>query len=317
MYSNDSMTPITALNYTDSLNKYYIKRDDLLPFSFGGNKVRIANEYFKDLIEKGYDTIISYGNTRSNLNRVIANMSNSLGITCYIVSSADDSGELVESYNTKIIDLMNTKVVYCQKNKVAETIQKILTETRNQGKKPYYINGNEFGKGNEKVPVKAYVKVYKEILEQEKNLGIDFDYIFHASGTGITQAGLVSGNILSKNEKNIVGISIARNKSGGKKAVLNNISVYLEKDITEGSFDESVIFEDKYLSGGYSMYNKEIVSLVNNILITDGVPLDYTYTGKAFWGMTQFINEKNIENANILFIHTGGTPLFFDDLKNN
>lgn len=34
MYSNDSMTPITALNYTDSLNKYYIKRDDLLPFSF-------------------------------------------------------------------------------------------------------------------------------------------------------------------------------------------------------------------------------------------------------------------------------------------
>ena len=31
--------------------------------------------------------------------------------------------------------------------------------------------------------------------------------------------------------------------------------------------------------------------------------------------MKKYIAENNIKNKNILFIHTGGTPLFFDDLR--
>jgi len=31
--------------------------------------------------------------------------------------------------------------------------------------------------------------------------------------------------------------------------------------------------------------------------------------------MTNFIKENMITNSNILFIHTGGTPLFFDDMQ--
>ena len=30
-------------------NELYIKRDDLLPFSMGGNKVRIAEAFFQDM----------------------------------------------------------------------------------------------------------------------------------------------------------------------------------------------------------------------------------------------------------------------------
>lgn len=39
------MTPITPIQGYGE-NSFYIKRDDLLPFSFGGNKVRIAQEFF-------------------------------------------------------------------------------------------------------------------------------------------------------------------------------------------------------------------------------------------------------------------------------
>ena len=47
----------------------------------------------------------------------------------------------------------------------------------------------------------------------------------------------------------------------------------------------------------------------------DGIPLDTTYTGKGYWGMKEYIKENEITGKNILFIHTGGTPLFFDDLE--
>ena len=42
-----------------------------------------------------------------------------------------------------------------------------------------------------------------------------------------------------------------------------------------------------------------------------------TYTGKAFYGMVRYLEEHQIHNKNILFLHTGGTPLFFDFLEEN
>ena len=40
--------------------------------------------------------------------------------------------------------------------------------------------------------------------------------------------------------------------------------------------------------------------------------MDGTYTGKAFLGMEHYIEEHQISGKKILFIHTGGTPLFYD-----
>ena len=51
------------------------------------------------------------------------------------------------------------------------------------------------------------------------------------------------------------------------------------------------------------------------MLRCNGIPLDPTYTGKAFWGMLQYLKDHGIRGKRILFLHTGGTPLFFDLLK--
>ena len=72
--------------------------------------------------------------------------------------------------------------------------------------------GNEYGKGNEEVLVRAYVKVYNEIIRQAKKEGILFDVIFLATGTGMTQAGLIAGKQMSGGNERIVGISVAREK---------------------------------------------------------------------------------------------------------
>lgn len=72
-------TPISKLK-TDLLGlNLYIKRDDLLPYSFGGNKARIAWEFYNDMDTKGFDCMIGYGNARSNLSRVLANVNSIRG----------------------------------------------------------------------------------------------------------------------------------------------------------------------------------------------------------------------------------------------
>ena len=81
---NFSPTPIQPIQLEE--NNIYMKRDDLLPFSFGGNKVRISYEYIKNLKENNYTCMVAYGNSRSNLCRAIANICYIYKIDCYVIS---------------------------------------------------------------------------------------------------------------------------------------------------------------------------------------------------------------------------------------
>lgn len=314
MLNQSYVTPIHSLNYKNSKNTIYIKRDDLIPFSFGGNKVRIAEQYFKDMRRKKCNCIIAYGNSRSNLSRVIANMSKVKGLPCYVISPSDDSGERVETSNSKIVRSLGANIIECDKKNVSQTVENVIADCKKNGLNPYYIYGNIYGKGNEKTAVQAYVEAYEEIKSYEKINNISFDYIFHASGTGMTQAGLISGKLLKGDIRNIIGISIARNKEIGSKVIANNILEYLN-DKGNLLSEDDIIFNDKYVLDGYGKYNEKIVKIIKDVLSENGVPLDTTYTGKAFWGMTQYLKEKSIDGRKILFIHTGGTPLFFDQLE--
>ncbi|MFC5465579.1 1-aminocyclopropane-1-carboxylate deaminase/D-cysteine desulfhydrase [Lederbergia graminis] len=306
-------TPIYKLNYSINNNRLFIKRDDLLPFSFGGNKVRIAQKYFEDMNRNNYDCIIAYGNSRSNLCRVIANMSKSKGIPCYVISPADDSGERHESNNSIIVEKMGARIIPCLKTNVSQTVTAVIDECKKEGLNPYYIYGDIFGKGNEKVAVQAYAEVFFEVKKQEQELGLEFDYIFLACGTGTTLAGLICGSYNFGNECEIIGISIARERQHSYKVVENYIEKYFGEITSE--LREKVKIEDNWRLDGYGHYNNKILEIIKEILTTDGIPMDPTYTGKAFWGMNELLKKHQIIGKNILFLHTGGTPLFFDNLK--
>ena len=139
-----------------------------------------------------------------------------------------------------------------------------------------------------------------------------FDYIFFASGTGTTQAGLVCGQIKYNDDRKIIGISIARKNPYGRKVVLDSIREYMPA-VLDDEIQENTVFLDKYTGDGYGKDSEEIEEIIKECMLKYGIPMDSTYTAKAFWGMKKYIEEENIRNKNILFIHTGGTPLFFDD----
>lgn len=87
---------------------------------------------------------------------------------------------------------------------------------------------------------------------------------------------------------------------------------YLNRELDE--LEKYIYFVDDYICGGYGKYSSDIISAIKSVLINDGVALNATYTGKAYCGMLEYIQKNNIRNKNILFINTGGTPLFFDNM---
>lgn len=297
-------------------NTIYIKRDDLLPFSFGGNKVRIAQEFLEDMKRKGMNCMIGYGNARSNLSRALSNLCAAEKIECHIVSPADEDGSVVNTFNEEMCKITGAIFHYCKKSEVAKTIETVIDSCKQNGKKPYYINGDITGHGNETVPVFAYYKAYDEIHCFEEENKILFDYIFLPVGTGMTQAGLLCGVSHYSSNTKVIGISIAR-KSEVEKEVLNRfVSAFInEKGLIDINNNDYII-DDSYLCGGYGKANEAINSIIKSMFIKYGIPFDPNYSGKAFWGMKEYINRENIHGKKILFLHTGGTPLFFDNLKN-
>jgi D-cysteine desulfhydrase len=300
-------TPIQKLNMRINKNTIYIKRDDLIPFSFGGNKVRKALLFFRELESQKYDCVVTYGSSSSNHCRIIANLAALKGLRCLIISPADICKS---TYNYEMMKLFGAEIINCQVTKVKETINQKINELTNEGYKPYFIQGG----GHGYLGTKAYIHAYEEIRNYEIKNKKYFDYIIHTSGTGTTQAGLVCGQLINNDRTQIVGISNARRNPYGEQVVLESVNSYLKSIGKESVGLEVINFIDDYVLEGYGSYNNEIINIIKDVLVQEGIPLDATYTGKGFWGMKEYIKKNNITEKNILFIHTGGTPLFFDNL---
>ena len=298
-------TPIDKLKVKLNSNNFFVKRDDLLPFSFGGNKARKAVYFFDEIEKRNNDVVVTYGSSSSNHCRVVANMAKSRGLDCYIITPQEGHKE---TNNSKMVALLGAKIIKTPLENVANTIEQVMEHLK-KDHNPYFIQGG--GHGN--IGTQAYVDAYKEIKDYEKEKRIKFDYIFLASGTGTTQAGLVAGKIKHKDDdKKIIGVSIARANPRGESVVIQSVKDYF---MDGKDYVEEINFIDKYICGGYGKSNTEITKVIKEVLSYEGMSLNLTYTGKAFWGMKCYIEENNIMNKNILFINTGGTPLFFDDLE--
>ncbi len=298
-------TPIQLIS--EDINKLFIKREDLIPYSFGGNKARKGVLFFEEIDNGGYDCVVTYGSSHSNHCRIVANMAVSRRMPCYLIAPSEVSDV---TFNSEFMALFGAEIITVPVEEVHDTIEYKLQELRDKGKNPYFIPGG--GHGN--IGTQAYVNCYDEICEYEKNNNIWFDYIFFASGTGTTHAGLVCGKILHHDMRNIIGISIARKNPRGRNVVIESIKDFMP-DINEELIQKSTIFIDNYVGDGYGKDNNEIDTLIKLMMCKYGIPLDSTYTAKAFFGMQKYLQSERIENKNILFIHTGGTPLFFDDIQ--
>lgn len=291
--------------YSD--NHLWMKREDLIPFSFGGNKARKAELFFREVDKGSYDCVVTYGSSSSNHCRIIANECCRRGLDCFIISPEEASEQ---TFNSRMMEVFGAEITTVPVKDVHDTIEDKLDSLRKDGRKPFFIEGG--GHGN--IGTEAYVQCYEEIRKQEDVLNVHFDYIFFASGTGTTQAGLVCGQLLNHDERKIIGISIARKNPRGRNVVLDSIRSYLGDKYSEEEIQNAAIFIDDYTSG-YGKDDRRVTGTIINVLKEYGIPLDATYTGKAFMGMSEYLRNNNIKDRNILFIHTGGTPLFFDALE--
>ena len=311
-------TPVQRLELPDEGgNRFWIKRDDLLPFSFGGNKVRIAKAFLEDCTAKGCDAMILYGDRRSNLCRVLGALCRAAGMECVMIATSEHEEAGPEPFNEQMIRSLGIRILPCEKNAIADAVDAAMELLAREGKKPYYIYGNRLGQGNEAAAVSAYADASRELFSWKEESGVKADYVFTACGTGSTLAGLACGMTEGGSDARIVGISISsRSAARAEECVQRAVEAWYGREgkTVPHRLRECLSVECGYNCGGYGVRDGRVDDLIRTVFETSSVPLDPTYTGKAMRGMLDYLEEKKIREKDILFLHTGGTPLFYDSL---
>lgn len=299
----------TPIEYFGNINDndIYVKRDDLTEPTLGGNKVRKLELFLADAVKHNANYIVTYGAAQSNHCRLTVSMAKKLGFNVLLILAKSE--DINYNGNFLIYDLFDTEIVWTEAKEVPKTIENTLQRLRDDGNRPYFIQGG----GHGDLGTHAYRLVFDEILTQEKSINVHFDHIFHASGTGTTQAGLIAGNIVNECDKEIVGISVARNAERGSEVIHASVQSYLQNYYSayaETPYKLQLL--DRYVGKGYADIYPEIIETIKDVIKKASIILDPVYTGKAFHGMVDTIQHQNIENKSILFIHTGGIPLLFN-----
>src|SRR5690554_7505493 len=123
----NNFTRIDQLNNTLDGNILFMKRDDLIPFSFGGNKARKAKLFFEDLESQKSDCVVTYGSSSSNHCRIVANLAAAKGLKCIIISPVETSKT---TFNSQMMEIFGAEIVGCKVSEVKKTIDKALNDLK-------------------------------------------------------------------------------------------------------------------------------------------------------------------------------------------
>lgn len=284
----------------------YLKRDDQTGSEIAGNKIRKLEFSLREALNRGCDSVITCGGIQSNHCRATAAAAARLGLKCNLVLRGDEKAE--SDGNLFLDDLLGATIHFITAEQYRHERQQIMEDIQEQlireGYHPYIIpEGASNGIG-----AFGYYAAMEEILQQEKQLGLSFDAIVVAVGSGGTYAGLFLAAKLLGLEKAIYGFNVCDDSEYFRKAisqVLEESKTYLDSSFTFSPGEINIV--DGYVGRGYALGRPEERQLIRELATMEGVVLDPVYTGKAFYGLTEEIKKGRFrEHKNILFIHTGG-----------
>ena len=259
--------------------------------------------YEQYLRKGGYNAVVTCGGVQSNHNRAMALMCARNGWKCHLCIQGTEERFMTEKGNALLDRLCGAECELIRPEDTAVAMDRAMEKLRSEGYNPYYVIG-----GGHNLPGgSCFVDAVRELKRQCDETGYKPEYIYLASGTGSTQAGIVVGlDLVGWSDVKCVGISVARQQERGKQVIAEFANMLAAHYGLQKDYTESILFNTDYLCGGYEQYTTEMKTYLEDVMRKTGLMFDTTYSGKGFYGMMQEIKKLHLEDKNIVFWHTGG-----------
>ncbi len=291
----------------------WIKRDDLLGLTGGGNKTRKLEFLVADALAQGADTLVTVGAVQSNHCRLTAAAAVREGLNCRLILEERVAGSYAAdgTGNNLLFDLLGVEQVTVVPGgaDLAAAMADVLAELEAGGRRGYAIPGG----GSNALGALGYVSCAEEVLHQSTGMGVAFDRLVCASGSAGTHAGLAVGLERAGAGVALTGISVRRaaaEQEGNVHRLAEDTArlLALPRPVPR----EAIRVRDDWVGTGYSIPTDAMVEAVRLCASLEGVLLDPVYTGKAMAGLIGLVREGAFgPGENVLFLHTGGSPVLY------
>jgi D-cysteine desulfhydrase len=309
-------TPVQHLQHLSAYlggPEIYIKRDDLLGLSGGGNKTRKLEFLVAEALAQGADTLITVGAVQSNHCRLTLSAAVHEGLKCRLVIEQRVAGSYDShaSGNNFLFQLMGVEdiTVVDSGADLGAAMQAVADELAAQGRKGYVIPGG----GSTPLGALGYVACAEELLAQTFDMGLALDHVVCASGSAGTHSGLLVGLAGNNAGLPLTGINVRRGRAeqeGNVHDLAVKTAAFL--GLSQPIARESVRCLDQWVGPGYSLPTPEMVEAVRLLAQLEGVLLDPVYTGKAMAGLIGLVRQGEFaKGEKVLFLHTGGSPALY------
>ena len=265
----------------------YIKRDDQTGLASGGNKTRKLEYLMADAIGRDFTCIITMGAQQSNHCRQTAAACAVYGLDCHLVFRGEEPAEF--SGNLLLCKILGAKLYFAGTQNPDAFGEYLAKELDKKGLQAYLI---PLG-GSNIVGMLGYIDAVQELMMQQKVLKIQFDYIFFASCSGGTQAGLMVGQRMYDLKAKLMPVGIQKAESGNtpiEEIVLSLCNDFTSHHSQTKSFYPSDVEVVKgYDAPGYGVVTENEKKVMHRLAASEGILIDPVYTARAFFAMIDCI----------------------------
>ena len=278
-----------------------MKRDDLLSFAMGGNKVRKMQAVAAEARAAGADVLITCGGVQSNHARVTAAAGAALGLDVVLVLNGTAPAKATA--NTLLDRLFGAEIRFVpSRDARAPTMEAVAAEARAAGRRPFIV------------PLGASTPTgalgFARGVAELAAAGHRPHVIVSATSSGGTQAGLIAGAALLGLETRIIGVSAddpAAALAGMVGALLDGMAAALGAKPASLHRDRPIDVDDGFVGGGYGVPTPDSTAALELVARTEGILLDPVYTAKAMAALLARVRGGTFSpDETVLFWHTGG-----------
>jgi 1-aminocyclopropane-1-carboxylate deaminase/D-cysteine desulfhydrase-like pyridoxal-dependent ACC family enzyme len=288
----------------------WIKREDLGPLAFSGNKLRNLEFLLGAALAEGADTIVTAGRRWSNHCRLAAAAGARLGLRVEIVVSGPPvSG----SPNMALMEALGATIHQALTDDRSEREALMASVTAAAVDAGHKVKVIPVG-GSEPAGAWGQVLAAREVAEQASASGFTPDAIVLPTATGGTQAGLLVGATLAmRPAPRVVGIVVAHGATEVRAAVARLVAPLSAMAGIDPPLDR-IELDDTQLGAGYGRPTAASTEAARLLARTEGLLVDPVYTAKGLAGVIALVRAGALDGRRAIFWHGGGMPAIFEPL---
>ena len=296
----------------------WIKRDDKSSDVYGGNKVRKLEFAIADALRKKKKYMITVGGIGTNHGLATTIHCGNAGIKTVLCLIPQPITEKVQE-NLLLDQHFGAEI----------NVGRNMTETYLRAAWALLTHPNFYllwAGGTSPLSTIGYVNAALELKGQiDSGLLPEPGYIFGATGSMGTTAGLIVGARLAGLKSRIIGVKVSMDEYSNVKGI---VSLANKTAALMHRYDQTVPamkfipadfdLELNFFGGEYGRVTPEGMAAVELIKETEGINLETTYTGKALAAMLNFVKKnKSHKGAPVLFWNTYNSVDFSHELAGN